>query len=386
MEDATKRRRRVARLTSYAVGGGVALALAFAAPSAAQDVVVQDATVVNGGVALANSGGNTAVGNDSTNVAVTGQSANGVLGGFNSAGGGGNSSSGTASVTTGSSTAVGSTSQTAVAQSAATGGGAGPNVVSQDATVINAGVGVANSGGNSATGNDSTNVAVTGQDADGALAFNNAGGGNTSTGDASIVTGSATAVGTDADTVVTQAATDGDGDGVLDVTVQDAAVINLGLAVANSGLNRDVVGNDSANAALTLQQANGLLAANNGGGGNSSSGNASVVTGAATAVGVEADVIVDQGVAGADDGGIDIVFQQPVVLTIGGAFANTGLNSGVTGNDSFNLALLVQSTGGLVASNAGSAGNQSTGTASVVTGNATAAGTRVITAVRQRVA
>jgi hypothetical protein len=229
-------------------------------------------------------------------------------------------------------------------------------------------------------------VALTGQVAVGGLvASNTADGGNTSTGTATIVTGAATAVGTDADTTITQAATDADGDGVLDVTVQDATVVNLGFAVANSGLN-DATGNDSFNLALTGQFADGLVALNNAGGSNTSDGNASIITGSATAVGVDAGISVDQGVADVDDDDIDIVFQQPFILNLGGAFANSGGNS-VTGNDSFNLALLVQGSGGLVVANLNpGGGNTSSGGASITSGNANAAGTKVILAVRQRLA
>jgi hypothetical protein len=353
----------------------------------AQDVVAQDATVVNGGGAVANSGGNYAVGNDSTNVAVNSQSANGFLG-ANSGGGGGNASNGSASITTGSATAVGNQSTTTVNQSADTGdGGGGIDVVAQPATVVNAGGAVANSGGNYAVGNDSTNVAVNDQDATGIIASNVGGGGNASNGTATIETGAATAVGNQSTTTVMQAAATGtDGPFGLDVVVQPATVVNLGVGIANSGLNF-AEGNDSFNLAFNFQDATGLLASNIAGGGNASDGHASIITGPATAIGNDAITTVDQGADTGTNGlGLDIVYQPAFVLNAGFALANSGFN-GATGNDSFGLAINVQNTAGIIASNVANAvGNASNGSAGVASGAATAAGNKAITAVRQRLA
>jgi hypothetical protein len=384
-----KRRWRIARATGFAVGGGVALTLLFAVPAMAQDVVVQPATVVNAGGAVANSGGNEAVGNDSANVAVNSQTANGFLG-ANSSSGGGNASKGSASITTGAATAVGNNSTTTVSQTAATGGaGAGPDVVVQPATVVNAGVAVANSGGNVATGNDSFNVAVNDQDATGVIASNAAGGGgNASDGTATIVTGSATAVGNQSATTITQAATTGDDALGIDVVVQPATVVNLGAAVANSGLN-SATGNDSFNLAFNFQDANGLIASNvANGAGNASDGHASVLTGAATAVGNDSMTSIDTAATTGDDGlGLNVVYAPAFVLNAGFALANSGFNGPVVGNDAFGLVVNVQSAGGLIASNVANAvGNSSLGSASVATGAANAAGNKAITAVRQRLA
>ena len=388
MGDPTKRRRRAAQAVGLALGGGVALTLLFAAPAMAQDVVVQDAGVVNAGGAVANSGGNRAVGNDSTNVAVNSQSANGFLG-ANSASGGGDTSNGTASVTTGAASAVGNSSTTNVTQSAATGGnGPGPDVVVQRAGVVNAGAAAANSGGNSATGNDSFNLAVNDQEANGLVASNAAaGGGNNSNGTASVTTGPATAVGNQSTTTITQAADTGDGALGIDVVVQPVAVVNVGVAAANSGFNA-ATGNDSFNLAFNSQDATGLIASNAAtGGGNHSDGHATVLTGAATAIGNDSITLVDQAAnTGHHALGLDIVYQPAFILNAGFALANSGFNF-PTGNDAFGLVVNVQNAAGLVASNvAGATGNTSNGTAGVATGAAQAAGNKTITAVRQRLA
>jgi hypothetical protein len=387
MADALKLRRRVARAAVFAVGGGVALTFMFAVPAMAQDVVVQDATVVNGGAAAANSGGNVAVGNNSTNGSANVQGAAGFLG-SNVSSGGGNTSNGTASVVTGPATAVGNDSTTGVAQSADTGGpGPGVDVVVQDADVINAGGALANSGGNVAVGNNSTNGSLNAQGAIGGVASNVGGGGNTSNGTATIATGAATAVGNSSDTGISQAAATGP-DGLapgLDVVIQDSDVINIGLAVANSGGNL-AVGNNSFNLDLNLQGAVGLVASNVGGAGNSSNGTAAILTGPATAVGNDSVTGVDQAANTGSGPGLNLVFQDPFILNAGFALANSGIN-GAVGNNSFNLALNVQLAAGLIASNVNDAvGNTSNGNAGVATGAANAAGNRAITAVRQRLA
>ncbi|HEV7888719.1 MAG TPA: hypothetical protein VGO92_14270, partial [Acidimicrobiales bacterium] len=78
-------------------------------------------------------------------------------------------------------------------------------ITSQDANVTNAGVGVANSGGNVAVGNASDNTSGCVQGAVGVIANNSCAASNTSDGTASITTGDATAVGNQSSTAVSQA-------------------------------------------------------------------------------------------------------------------------------------------------------------------------------------
>ncbi|MDQ2648940.1 MAG: hypothetical protein M3Z03_05250 [Actinomycetota bacterium] len=348
---------------------------------------MQDATVVNGGAGIANSGGNYAAGNQSQNGAVNVQQASGFLG-ANVASGGGNTSNGTASITTGSATAVGNSSSTRVNQSAATGGAGPVDVVVQTPTVINAGAGIANSGGNYAAGNESGNLAVNVQDADGAVAGNIAsGGGNTSNGTATIVTGAADAVGNSSETVINTSADTGDDDGLgLDVVVQAPAVINVGLGVANSGLNW-AEGNESQNGAINVQIATGLFAGNFGGaGGNTSNGTAAIVTGSATGVGNSSITNVGLAADTGDDDGLDVVVQPAFVLNAGFGLANSGFNS-ARPNQSGNLAVNFQVVNGVIVVNLVDAGgNNSNGTAIIGTGAANGVGNQSFTRVRQRLA
>ncbi len=348
---------------------------------------MQSSTVVNGGVGIANSGGNYAAGNESENVAVNAQGASGFLG-SNVASGGGNTSNGTASITTGAATAVGNDSSTEISQAAATGGGGPVDVVVQAPTVINAGAGVANSGGNYASGNDSQNVAVNAQGATGLIASNTAeGGGNTSNGTATIVTGAANAVGNSSETTIITDATTGPDTGLgLDVVVQAPVVVNAGLGVANSGLNL-AEGNESFNVAINAQLANGLVAGNvSGGGGNTSNGTASIVTGTATGVGNSSITEVDLGANTGDDGGLDVVVQPAFILNAGFAVANSGFNS-ARPNTSSNLAVNFQVVNGVIVVNLVDAGgNNSAGTATIGTGAASGIGNDSFTRVRQRLA
>ena len=196
--------------------------------------VDQDATVINEGVADANTGANTAIGNNSLNVAENRQSAvaanlstttTGTIPGANTATNHSratNTSSGTAAISTGDANAAGNIAETEINQSAGASGGF--SSVDQDATVVNIGDAGANTGANTAIGNNSTNVAVNDQAAaavgaggtdddccdepEGSnTASNTSSATNDSGGTAAIVTGDADAVGNVSGTEITQTGT-----------------------------------------------------------------------------------------------------------------------------------------------------------------------------------
>ncbi|MDP9019956.1 MAG: hypothetical protein M3N25_03995, partial [Actinomycetota bacterium] len=234
-------------------------------------LVDQEADVVNRGTARASTGGNTAVGNASVNVAINDQdaflrvgprrglAADDVV--VSNVATTANTSDGTAVIATGDATAIGNKSTTNVAQVAdAAIDGAGFALVNQDADVVNRGRARANSGGNTAVGNASVNVAINDQDAfvrvgprrglvaEKVVVSNIATTANTSDGSATIVTDCACAIGNHSTTNVAQVA-DADIDGAGFVLVnQDADVVNRGRARANSGGNT-AVGNASFNLA-----------------------------------------------------------------------------------------------------------------------------------------
>jgi hypothetical protein len=380
MSDKTPLVKRAAQAAALTVGGGVALAFAFAGTASADEVVAQDATVTNAGVGVANSGGNVAVGNASDNTATSGQAA--VGGVASNSGGASNHSNGTASITTGSATAVGNDSTTTVGQAVAPPATPAPALVvaSQHADVTNAGAGVGNSGGNLAVGNASDNTARSGQLAVGLVASNAGGASNRSDGTASIATGNATGIGNQSTTAIGQAVAGGKGPGGLAVIVQDSSVDNLGLGVANSGGNL-AVGNDSDNLAQSLQGAFGLVASNAGGASNASNGSGSIKTGNATGIGNRSTTLVGQGAA-VTPGGLAVVLQSAPVLNAGLGLANSGLNA-TAGNLSSDTQLLIQVAFGLIASNSGNADSWSNGFAFVGTGSATGIGNDSTTAVKQ---
>ena len=379
MSEKTPLAKRAAQAAVFTVGGGVALAFAFAGSASADQITSQNADVTNAGVGIANSGGNVAVGNASQNTAGCGQAAVGFV--ASNACDSGNASDGSASITTGSATGVGNDSQTTVGQAAAGPAGPGPGLVvtDQDADVTNAGLGVGNSGLNAAVGNASQNTALNGQLAIGAIASNAGSAGNVSDGSASISTGDATGVGNESSTTIGQAASGGKGAG-LAVIIQDADVDNVGIGLANSGGNL-ALGNISDNLAVNLQGAFGLVASNAGSATNASNGGASIKTGNATGVGNRSTTTIGQGAA-VDPVGLAVVIQSAPVLNAGLGLANSGLNAGL-GNGSLNNQILAQVSFGLLASNVGSASSWSDGFALVLTGNATGIGNDSTTAVKQ---
>ena len=113
---------------------------------------------------------------------------------------------------TGPANAVGNVSETAISQQGGSAGG-GIYIGDQEADVDNVGVASANTGGNTAVGNNSTNTATSTQDADASLGFgsgddataaNQATNTNASDGTASVQTGPASAVGNVSETDIDQ--------------------------------------------------------------------------------------------------------------------------------------------------------------------------------------
>ena len=316
--------KRFAQLAALTIGGGVAMTFAMSSTASADEVVVQESEVTNTGVGVANSGGNTVVGNDSENTAAAGQVAAGGL--ASNQADVSNESNGTAAVKTGDATAVGNHSTTEVAQKKTGNGGPGLSVVVQDTDVVNAGVGIANSGDNDATGNDSQNTAICGQLAVGFLASNSCDASNSSDGTAAIETGDATGIGNHSKTKVGQHADTGDGAG-LAVVLQDSDVFNLGFGIANTGGN-DATGNDSNNLGVALQGAFGAFASNNANVKNSSNGKAFTKTGNATGIGNWSDTEVSQN-ADVDPAALAVVVQSAPVVNAGIGIANSGNNTDI---------------------------------------------------------
>ena len=212
------RRVAVASMTVLAASG-IGL---VAAPMAFGQIVIpiggsQTAGVTNTGSGSANSGGNAAIGNGSTNTATVNSTGGGLVEVPITLGAPTNTSDGAAAVTTGPATAVENSSQASVGQT-----NSGNQVNSflagqrQAAGVTNAGSANANSGGNVAVGNASQNNATSNQDVSGGLVgVGVALGGptNNSTGLGAVNTGAANAAGNVSSTQVGQASTQGGGGG-----------------------------------------------------------------------------------------------------------------------------------------------------------------------------
>jgi hypothetical protein len=423
-------------------------------------VNTQAAAVLNAGAARATTGGNTATGNDSRNLIPSIGGFNGQFAGIGSnngltattvtaglatvanSGSTGNSSDGTATVDTGDARATGNQAATQISQDeSGTVSGIGVILNTQAAVVANAGLGIANTGGNEARGNISDNLATIDQFAevgDNSLAAptldvtapvitssNSASVSNTSDGTAEIRTGAAEATGNASSTDVAQDPGNTVSGLGLVVGTQVGAVANVGVGVANSGLNR-ATGNaslnslrgDDAGAELTQNALIGfgnlggdvsitsfgpMTAANQGEVGNASDGTGRIRTGAARAQGNVSSTSIDQAQEGSvTDLGVVVDTQAAVVLNAGVGVANSGRNLAV-GNTSGNLAsvagddgqdavigfaegggpLTLTALGPITASNAGQVTNWSDGTGQVGTGNATASGNASSTVIAQ---
>ncbi len=279
----------------------------------------QDASVMNFGVADANTGHNDVTGNDSTNTATSHQdaSAGGIFGpgddatAVNSAQNA-NLSDGTAVLKTGNASAVGNVAETNIFQSAPSfGSGGGIYIGDQEANVYNYGDATANTGHNTVTGNDSTNTATSHQDAsaggifgpgDDASAVNSSANTNMSDGTAVAQTGDASAVGNVAETNIAQSAPSFGSGGGIYIGDQEANVYNSGSANADTGHNT-VTGNDSTNTATSFQDADAggifgpgedATAVNSSTNTNMSDGTAVLETGDASAVGNVAETNIHQ--------------------------------------------------------------------------------------------
>lgn len=340
------------------------MAIALSSSASADEVVVQDAQVTNVGDAVANSGGNVTIANASQNQATTNQTAVGGLAANSALTS--NSSTGTATINAGAATATGNDAQTSGTQSASGGGGGGFTVAVQDADVVNDGDALANSGLNGSFGNLSESTTTTNQTAVGLVAANTSDSSNTSSGNATVNAGPATATGNRATTGFGQSTTAGDGAGLL-IAVQDASVSDTGDALANSGLNFGV-GNDAQSTDNTTQVAIGLLASNAANVDNASSGTAAVTTGAAGATGNQSETGIAQAVS-SDPNAVAFVFQSAPIAEAGTAGANSGLNFG-TANSASNVSGPIQVVIGLLAANAITGGNTSDGVVAFTTGNA----------------
>ncbi len=369
--------KKLAKTAVFTVGGGIAL-IALADTASADEVVVQDAEVTNEGVGIANSGGNVAVGNASNNTAATGQVAAGGIASNNATSS--NESNGSVEIETGDAKATGNQSETKVEQKADTDGGPGVVVAVQDTDVTNAGLGLANSGLNVGVGNVSDNTAVTGQLAVGLIASNNAETSNQSDGHVAIKTGDAEATGNSSKTGVLQEMHADPNAGVA-IVWQESDVDNVGIGIANSGLNFGV-GNGSTNTGVTLQGAIGLLASNNASTKNQSNGGVVIETGDAKATGNKSTTDVEQSADVDPAVGPAVVVQSAPVLNAGIGVANSGLNGGVA-NGSSNHAFVVQVSFGLLASNNSSVDNWSDGFLMFVSGDATGVGNDSATTVKQ---
>lgn len=266
-------------------------------------------------------------------------------------------------------------------------------VADQDATTVNVGIGVANTGGNAAVGNASTNDATATQDADAtaggtgdAVAVNTANVSNNSNGTASIVTGNANATGNQA-TNNTQQVLNADDNGGAVIVDQTNNTTNVGIGVANTGLNL-AAGNLSGNSVTVDQDADAsstggdAVAVNDANVSNFSNGNASIITGNANAVGNNA---INNSIQVLDAGDSDLVVADQTLnnFNFGLGFANTGLNFGF-GNLSTNTATSPTQTAtatsdtDAIASNNVDATNTSNGGVLIGTGNANGVGNTVV--------
>jgi len=368
----------------------------------------QNVFVINAGFALANTGGNLAIGNLAlTNAATVNQKANTTANGANNGdavaanfGTASDPSNGSASINTGNAAAAGNESTTNVSQAVNANMTGGLVLPDQTALVINAGIGLANTGLNLAVGNLSTNTATVNQNAqatnngDDVVASNFGDATTQSDGDASITTGNADSIGnaSGASTNISQTVDTNGADMVL--TDQTATSVNVGLAASNTGLNA-AIGNASTSTATTTQKAqvtpaqSDAVASNFGDAATDSDGSASITTGNANSVGSEAHTNIAQSVNANGANGFLLTDQTATDINLGAAAANTGLNLAI-GNVAISIAAVGQLArvlnGGVddaVAANFGSTKTKSNGSASIHTGNAAAVGTRSHTNIAQ---
>ncbi len=355
-----------------------------------------------------------------------------------------NSSKGSASIVTGDSTAYGNKSATTVAQGvSSTMGGLGsaagafdPVIFEPRAGVVNRGSGFAGSGGNAAIGNGSRNLSVNCQELFSAPCFGRGRGGrgataratnvlsnfgsstNNSNGSASIVTGNSWASGSESSNTIAQAL-NSSATGFGFVLADPIAVVrNRGVGRAVSG-NNLAIGNGSRNLAFNCQiissgpcileagrrgRAGGggginnrVVNANFGAAENNSNGDASIDTGSSHATGNTATTSVSQ-TLNVGLGNFGMVFFEPTAtvgnrgvanaisgnnLATGNASRNLGVNCQLLGADFCSVATRGSARINNIATNNGTATNNSFGSASIKTGCSCAVGNRTATAIKQ---
>jgi LPXTG-motif cell wall-anchored protein len=314
----------------------------------------QNADATTTGTAIADTGSNAAASGTNSNAA-------GAVGGSTNP-------SANAGTTSGTAGATGSKDTTQVDQIAtATTNGQGAVDILQVALVINLGVSNGQSGSNTAiaaggpggAGGDSS---VAGSGAQGA-----------------IDTGNASAVGNRATTTITQAAVVAGGD----ASTQIAAVLNIGIAVGNTGLNV-AVGNVTVDGVSAAQ-----LTLLNG-------GTAAVQSGDADALGNRSDTRVLQSATGTASGTAVLqIGQWAIVLNFGTAFANTGANAAVAGTGpggmgpaEYQAVLAIMNVLGPILDGLGTPTGSTVGNSSAVilTGDAAALGNDASTTIAQTAA
>ncbi len=318
----------------------------------------QDAEVTTGGSAVANTGGNTGV--------ATGPGLPGIYlpGGVSS------------TITTGSATGNGSVDTNGISQEInATVTENGKVVVVQVAVIVNIGIGLAGSGGNVANTESVTPPKLVSSVA--MIVGSEAAGAGTGPTPTSIMTGNASSTGNSGSTQVTQSI-------VLtgnDVAQQLAAVLNLGVGVANSGLNfalAAVSGNNQGSPSSVTFVTTGAPS--------------SITAGSASALGNRSTSAVFQVVTvSASGNGSLLVIQRAVIVNFGLALANSGLN--VAGGGALTAALpdpaaaqqLLLMLLGSDSTASGTALAGGSGPVSIGTGNAQAVGNDTTTGILQQV-
>ncbi len=297
-------------------------------------VVVQVAIVVNIGVGLAGSGGNTA-GAESAALPRPTSSVGMIIGDEASGAGTGPTP---VRINTGGASSTGNTGTTQVTQSIVL---TGNDVASQLAAVLNIGVGVSNSGLNFAL----ASVTGTNSGTPSSVTFVTMGGGS------SISAGPATALGNRSTSAIFQVVTvTASGDGTL-LVIQRAIIVNFGLGLANTGRNTAGSGVSAAmpDTAAAQQLLLALLAPSGSSGdsvagltgGGSGGGIVAISTGTAHAVGNDTTTGIHQQVVGSVTGEETArAIQDAWVGNFGIGVANSGGNlaaAGLGGIDSASL-------------------------------------------------
>lgn len=386
MTDLSSLRRSAGRRASL---GALLLAAGLATASIAYAPVAsgQQTGVGNNGGAASSTGGNTVAGNVSGNGITSENTSTGGLLGLDGLldvnvglGASSNTSTGSGTVNSGSATSSGNQSGTTVEQyGSGSGGGSGFNPANpfgppppqQSIGITNGGEAVADSGGNQAIGNGSTNtIGATGSGSLLGVGVGLGGPTNTSTGTGTVNSGPATASGNTASNAVNQAQIGPGGGAGLGAyggpgfapgTVNGygstydpcsnrffpyspvfggprTTVTNVGEAGAFTGDN-EAVGNGSTNSITNTQTVSGGLigvGVNLGGPTNNSSGTATINSGAANASGNQSTTSVNQFSApcGLGNNQRNVITGNPVVVPVitpstvkAGTLARTGFGT-----------------------------------------------------------